>query len=270
MSFDGPEGHGAGAVGGEEGARHLSWAPRILMIEDEPLARARLRRLVAELRPAACWLGEAGDGTAGLHLLRTHADALDLLFLDIELPPGGAFSLLADAEAEGLPLPPVVFVTAHASFAVDAFRWAACDYLLKPVTRPRLAQAMRRAQDLRSPALPLPPAPPSTPPERLVVHHRGRLVVVPLSEVTHLVSEQRLVLVVTPAGRFVVDRTLAELEGRLGGRFYRIHRSALVALDRVVAVEPDGRGSADVLLGCGARLAVSRDRLGGLKAALEA
>jgi DNA-binding LytR/AlgR family response regulator len=101
------------------------------LIEDEPPARNRLRRMLADLSPASRCLGEAGDGESGLALLRSCRP--DVLFLDIEFPPEGAFGLLARAREAGLELPPIVFATAYGHHALEAFRWGAWDYLLKPL-----------------------------------------------------------------------------------------------------------------------------------------
>ena len=121
---------------------------RYALIEDEPPARARLKRLVAELDPTAECVAEAEDGLSGLALLETAG--LDLLFLDIEFPPEGAFGLLRRAREAGLTLPPIAFVTAFDQHALEAFRWAACDYLLKPVARERLAETLSRIQPQRA------------------------------------------------------------------------------------------------------------------------
>ncbi|MDE3032462.1 MAG: response regulator, partial [Acidobacteriota bacterium] len=113
---------------------------RYVLVEDEPPARELLKQLVQQLRPGAHCLGEASDGLRGLELLRVLQP--DLLFLDIEFPPEGAFGLLRRTREAGLQLPPIVFVTAYDRYAVEAFRWAACDYLLKPVESAQLQEAL--------------------------------------------------------------------------------------------------------------------------------
>ena len=187
-------------------------ALRYLIIEDEPPARSRLKRLIAELDPASECLGEAGDGTEGLALLQR--PRADLLFLDIEFPPEGAFGLLRQAKEAGLSLPPIAFVTAYDQHALEAFRWAACDYLLKPIERERLAETLARARP-REEGLNLPmlmEALESTrrkaTPERFTVLVKGRILVLAWSQVSHLRTENRLLFVHTAEGRFVLDRSL--------------------------------------------------------------
>lgn len=247
-------------------------ALRYTIIEDEPPARSRLRRLVSELDPEAECLGEAGDGVAGLDLLRLTRP--DLLFLDIEFPPEGAFGLLRQARELGLDLPPIAFVTAFDQHALEAFRWAACDYLLKPVERERLAETLARARPR--------PEPPDLGlllhaleatrrkemPERFTVLVKGRILVLAWAQVSHLRTENRLLFVHTPEGRFVLDRNLDELEALLAPRFFRTHRSAMVALDAIRELEPDPGGTGEVRLADGARVPVSRDRMPELRARL--
>lgn len=245
---------------------------RYAIIEDEPPARARLKRLVAELDPLALCLGEAGDGVAGLELLRSIQP--DLLFLDIEFPPEGAFGLLRQAKNAGFTLPSLAFVTAFDQHALEAFRWAACDYLLKPVERERLRETLTRSgvrqggldlgllmqalESTRRKALP----------ERFTVLVKGRILVLAWAEVSYLRTENRLLFVHTPAGRFVLDRSLDELETALAPRFFRTHRSAMVALDAIRELVPDPGGTGELRLQDGSRLPVSRDRMPELRARL--
>ena len=245
---------------------------RYAIIEDEPPARSRLKRLVAELSPGALCLAEAGDGVEGLALLR--AQRPDLLFLDIEFPPEGAFGLLRAARTEGIALPPIAFVTAFDQHALEAFRWAACDYLLKPVERERLAETLARvepsAPDLGLLLQALDATRRREAPERFTVLVKGRLRVLAWSQVSHLRTENRLLFVHTPEGRFVLDRTLDELESMLGPGFQRTHRGAMVQLDAVVELAADPGGTGELLLKDGARVPVARERMAELRARLGA
>lgn len=236
------------------------------MIEDEPPARSRLARLIAELSPASACLGEAGDGVAGLELLRTLRP--DVLFLDIEFPPDGAFGLLDRARGAGLELPPIVFCTAYGHHALEAFRWEAWDYLLKPLARERLQETLRRVEarllprnDVGALLRSLEALRRPGPPERFSVLHKGRLRVLAWSEVRHLATENRLLFVHTDEGRFALDRTLDELEKLLAPDFFRCHRGAMVALREVRELEPDPGGGGELLTRAGARLPVSRERM---------
>lgn len=245
---------------------------RYALIEDEPPARARLKRLIAELDPAAECLGEAGDGPAGLDLLQRVQP--DLLFLDIEFPPDGAFGLLRKAKELGLTLPAIAFVTAFDQHALEAFRWAACDYLLKPVERERLQETLDRVRpaaqrlDVGLLLQALESTRRKEMPERFTVLVKGRILVLAWAQVSHLRTENRLLFVHTPEGRFVLDRSLDELETQLAPRFFRTHRSAMVALDAVQELLPDPGGTGELRLRDGARVPVSRDRMPDLRARL--
>lgn len=245
---------------------------RYAIIEDEPPARARLKRLVAELEPGCECIAEAGDGAAGLELLRTHRP--DLLFLDIEFPPEGAFGLLRQAREAGIPLPPLAFITAFDQHALEAFRWAACDYLLKPVERERLRETLGRARpredglDLGLLLQALESTRRKALPERFTVLVKGRILVLAWAQVSHLATDNRLLFVHTPEGRFVLDRSLDELEALLAPRFFRTHRSAMVALDAIRELAPDPGGTGELRLQDGSRLPVSRDRMPELRARL--
>ncbi len=233
------------------------------LVEDEPPARARLKRLVQELVPEATCLFEAADGLEALACLRARKP--DLLFLDIEFPPEGAFGLLRKAREEGLTLPPIAFVTAFDRYAVEAFRWAACDYLMKPVARDQLQETLARVQPPSLDPTPLLSALEAVQghraPERFTVLVKGRLRVLAWADVTHLRTENRLLFVHTGEGRFVLDRTLDELETLLAPRFQRTHRSAMVALEAVKELVVEAGGFGELVLREGSRLPVSRDRM---------
>lgn len=242
---------------------------RYALVEDEPPARLRLKRMVTELAPDSVCLAEAADGESALALLRNTTP--DLLFLDIEFPPEGAFGLLRRAREAGLALPPLAFVTAFDQHAVEAFRWAACDYLLKPLDRDRLRDTLSRvaarpaAPDLHQLFEALQAARQHQVPERFTVQVKGRLRVLAWAEVSHLRTENRLLLVHTPEGHFVLDRTLDELETILAPRFIRVHRGAMAALDQIRELLPEPGGTGEIRLADGSRLPVSRDRMPDLR-----
>jgi two-component system LytT family response regulator len=241
-----------------------------LLIEDEPPARSRLKRLLQELRPDSSCVAEAADGLEGLTILG--AQSADVLFLDIEFPPQGAFGLLQRAKELGLRLPPIVFTTAYDQYAIEAFRWAAWDYLLKPIERPRLEAALQRveARSERNPELAdllqaLDAMRQTKVPDRFTVQVKGNVRVLAWAEVTHLCTENRLLFVHTHEGRFVLDRTLDELEVLLAPRFFRCHRKAMVALDALKELVPDGSGTGEARLRNGTLVPISRDRMAELR-----
>jgi len=244
---------------------------RVLLVDDEALARLRLRGLVEALTvPRAVVLGEAADAIAAAAFLE-HT-SVDVVLLDIHLP--GRSGLHLASALQRLPLPPaVVFVTAHAEHALAAFEIAATDYVTKPVRRERLQAALQRvAGRTRTP----PPGAEEAP--VLVVSDRGRVLRLPLAEVLYLKAELKYVTLRTAARHYVLDDPLADLEARLGDGFLRVHRNALVARHAVRALErraatvaEDGasvEGWAVQMAHSGEWLAVSRRQLGAVREAL--
>ena len=185
---------------------------RVVLVDDEPLARLRLRSLVeANPAPAATVVGEAADAPQALALLtRTPCD---LVLLDIRMPGPSGLQLADALRSLSLPadqaLPPlVVFVTAHGSHALRAFELDAADYITKPVRRERLQAALWRVAQRR--AVPVAgdttatgsaAAPAASAGAVLVVHDRGRVLRVPQAEVVYLKAEQKYVTLCTEAGR---------------------------------------------------------------------
>jgi two-component system response regulator AlgR len=248
---------------------------KVLLVDDEPLARLRLRALLQDCAdPASEVIGEAGDAAAAEALL--HQRPCDLLLLDIGLPGRDGMQLAAALRV--MPEPPsVVFVTAHAEHALRAFELDAVDYLTKPVSRERLRSALQRvAQRRRAPEVPQPPADAT---RVLVVHDRGRVLRLPLADVLYLKAELKYVTLRTAAHSYVLDDALADLEQRLGDGFLRVHRNALVARSAVRALQrrrSDGAGGdeghaehwAVQLMPTGEWLAVSRRQLQAVREAL--
>jgi two-component system response regulator AlgR len=211
----------------------MSEALKVLVVDDEALARLRLRSLVQDCpAPKAEVAGECANGTQALAWLAEH-DA-DLVLLDIHMP--GLDGTQLAARLKQLPAPPaVVFVTAHAEHALQAFDLEAVDYLTKPVRRERLQAALQRVvQRLAARA---PAEAPSAQEPVLVVNELGRKVRVPVSEVLYLKAELKYVTLRTASHTHVLDDALTDLEQRLGDRFLRIHRNALVARSALKALE---------------------------------
>ena len=204
-------------------------ALRVLIVDDEALARLRLRGLVESVTdPRAQVVGEAADAAGAITLLASKA--VDVLLLDIRMP-GRSGLQLADALRRQPQPPAVVFVTAHAGHALAAFELDAVDYLTKPVRLDRLQAALHRVAQRRPT-----PAPTGEPPV-LVVSDRGRVLRVPLAEVLYLKAELKYVTLRTATATYLLDDALADLELRLGPGFLRIHRNALVARHAVRALE---------------------------------
>ena len=206
---------------------------RVLIVDDEELARLRLRSLVHECpEPAAVVVGEAGSAVQALTWLASQS--CDLLLLDVHMP-GRDGMQLADELRQRADAPAVVFVTAHAEHALRAFDLEAVDYLTKPVKRERLHAALQRVVQRRA-AAPAQAAAALDEPV-IVVSDRGRVVRVPIAQVLYLKAELKYVTLRTAEHTYVLDESLSELEVRLGERFLRVHRNALVARRAVRALE---------------------------------
>ena len=236
---------------------------RLLIVDDEPPARARLRRLLAAL-PGVAVVGEAGDGLQALAL----ADSLhpDALLLDVQMPELGGLDVAASLPDLAQGGPAVVFVTAYDDYALPAFDAAAVDYLLKPVDPARLARAIERLhlhKGQRGTAAAARPAA-----DRLVVSERGQLQVIDCRSLLWLKAADNYVELHGAGRMHLLRRTLDALLADLGPGFVRIHRSRAVAVAAVSAVEAAGRGNATVKLSDGTTLGCSRVWREGLQQAL--
>ena len=258
---------------------------QILLVDDEPPARLRLRQLLHGLQTPLLPLqvvGEAGNA-AELDAALAAAPGCQLVLLDIALPGRNGLDLAAALQR--LPVPPlVVFVTAHAHHALRAFELEAVDYLTKPVRRERLQAALQRvlrrlgdgtAADGSGGAGTSPSADSAAP--VLVVSERGSVLRVPVSEVLYCKAELKYITLVTRSGEWLLDDALSDLEARLGSGFLRVHRNALVALSAVRALErpplspDDSAEAADrwvIRLVNGHTLAVSRRQLAAVREVL--
>jgi two-component system LytT family response regulator len=230
---------------------------KVLLVDDEAPARAKLRRLIKDDSRVAV-AGEAADGLAAVE--QVQALRPDLLVLDIQMPGLTGFEVL---EALEKPRPLVIFSTAYDRFALDAFEAAAVDYLLKPYDAARFAQALDRALALRrsgpDPVKALLDRVARAPLERLLVKDGERWFPVPLRAVRRLSADGKTVKVHAESGVHVVRRSLAELERCLDPRrFVRVHRGDLVALEAVAHLEPWDHGDALLVLKDGTHVVLSR------------
>ena len=209
---------------------------RVLVVDDEELARMRLKSLVAEcVEPPAVVVGEAANAAQALVWLATRQ--CDLLLLDVQMPGRDGTQLAAELRMR-TPAPAVVFVTAHPEHALAAFDLDAVDYLTQPVKRERLQAALRRvAQRLGSPIKPGGAVKMDDDGPVIVVSDRGRIIRVPVADVLYMKAELKYVTLRTAEHTHVLDDSLAELAERLGDRFLRVHRNALVAKRAVRALE---------------------------------
>jgi two-component system, LytTR family, response regulator len=236
---------------------------RTLIVDDEPLAR---RRVCSLLRAHAQIeiIGECGDGASAIAAIR--AQAPELVFLDIRMPEVDGFGVIDAIGPARMPI--VVFVTAYDRYALAAFDVCAVDYVLKPFDRERFARAVDRAcarrgpdalAEVRGALRTLAERAASRPDAMLALRVAGRIVTLRHDEIDWIGAAGNFVEVHTAASVLRVHETLAAMERHLyAARFRRVHRAALVNLDRVRELRPAVHGDAEVVLHDGSRLALSR------------
>jgi len=236
---------------------------RVLLVDDEPLARERLKRLLTEYPDFVC-AGEAGDGDEALAWL--HSNSADLLLLDIQMPGMNGLDVAAQIQQQkNAPL--IVFCTAYDEHALQAFSVSALDYLLKPVHKDDLCRALQRAQPwLESKEKSTPPAAAESGRTHLSARTHNGLLLIPLEDVFYFYADQKYVSVRHTGGETLIDDALKQLEEEFGERFVRVHRSALVARDRIERLEAKaGSGHKVYLRGLDEGVAVSRRHLADVK-----
>jgi two-component system, LytTR family, response regulator len=241
---------------------------RVLICEDEPLARETLREFIATL-PELVLVGEAMNGRDALALAR--ALQPDLVFMDIQMPEMSGLEVVRTLLAEQGAVPALVFTTAYDQHAVTAFELHALDYLLKPFTAERFQAAVRRALALQAPAaergdaalsaLAAPiSAPAAEPLTRILVRDRGRIFPLAAAEIEHLRADLKYTQITSRGQSYLVRVALADLEGRLDpARFIRIHRNAIVNLDFVASMKPDEQSQLQVFMRDGTELLANRE-----------
>ena len=211
---------------------------RILIADDEPVARQVLRELLEEI-PDAVVVGEAASGPDALALLPEARP--ELLLLDLQMPGMTGLQLAESLVGQESPL--VIFVTAYEQHALQAFNAGALDYLMKPVRKARLETALQKARTLlarRTVAPPPPVAPSASGAElRKIVGRLGHdLHLLDPGEVIAFQAEGDLVYVLTAAGRYYANQPLKVLEERLPAQFRRVHRATIINTDQIRKISP--------------------------------
>ncbi|RME89923.1 MAG: DNA-binding response regulator [Verrucomicrobia bacterium] len=249
---------------------------RTVIVDDEPLARERLRKL-AEAEGDLEIVAECADGREAVQAIEEHRP--DLVFLDIQMPEMDGFAVLQEVTTPELPV--VVFVTAYSQHAIRAFEVHALDYLLKPFTRTRFKQAVERVRqhlqlkqtgDLNRKLTNLlnEIRPESRPPDRLAVRSGGRVFFVRIPDIDWVEAADNYVNLHVGKESHLVRETLTAMEKRLEPhQFVRISRSALVNLDRIRELQPLFHGDYAVILRDGTRLNLSRTHRERLRRFLE-
>lgn len=257
---------------------------RVLIVDDEPLARMRLEDLLRH-EPHVEIVGEATDGNEAVAAVRRLRP--DLVFLDVQMPGRTGIEVAREIGVEEMPM--TIFVTAFDQFAVQAFDVAAVDYLVKPFDDERFEQAFRKARRLLAlegagqlreqmrallqlgaegsavPADPVAKKPAYL--ERIAVETRGKVRVVPVHLIEHITASGPYAELHVSGRKQLIRETMQTLEDRLDPtKFYRVHRSAIVRLDLVEALHKGAGGDYEVQLKGGALLRVSRSRREALEA----
>jgi two-component system, LytTR family, response regulator len=249
---------------------------KVLVVDDEPLARERLTTLLSQ-EPDVELVGPARDGEEAITAI--HDDSPDLVFLDVQMPQMNGFDVIEAVGSDKMPL--VIFVTAYDQHALKAFQVRALDYLLKPFDRERFTDALQRARkqlerdetgDLGRRLLALVKDLRRDQPrsDRLVVKSGGRLFFLRTDEIDWVEAAGNYVRLHVGPASHLLRETMNAIEGRLDPeKFFRIHRSRIVNMERIQELQPWLNGEYAVLLRTGTRLTLSRgyreklqDRLG--------
>jgi two-component system LytT family response regulator len=250
---------------------------RVIIVDDEPLARERVRTFLAE-EPDVEVLAECGDGAAAVAAIEQQHP--DLVFLDVQMPCLNGFEVLEALESEALP--GIIFTTAHDQHAIRAFEINAVDYLLKPFKQARFQKALQRAReqlrartqpgaDSQLTALLTQVRGVAAGGPRILVKSPDRILFLKPQEIDHIEAAGNYLLLHVGKERHMVRETMVRMEGRLAGAgFMRISRSALVNLSRIRELQPLAAGEYCVVLQNGTRLDLTcglrelQERLDGL------
>lgn len=249
----------------EEANQGVTVKIRALIVDDEPLARQRLRALL-ENEPDLELIGECADGQEAVAAIREHEP--DLLFLDVQMPKLDGFRVLEAIGPEQMPV--TIFVTAYDRYALQAFEVHALDYLLKPFDRKRFQKAVRRARaqlqseqshtvDPRLLALAEGVKATRKPQERLVIKAGGRVFFLKIDEIDWVEAAGNYARVHCGGEAHLLRETMSGLEDRLDpNKFLRIHRSTIVNIERIQELQPWFHGDYVVILRDGTQLTLSR------------
>ena len=239
---------------------------RALVVDDESLARARMRTLLADCKsPGAHCVGEATNAVQAMEMLQHQS--VDVALLDIHMP--GADGLALARSMQAMPKPPaLIFVTAHSEHAVDAFELEAVDYLTKPVRLERLQLALQKVERYIQSRRGLEAN--FAQEDVLIIQERGRTERIPVAQIVYFKAELKYITVRTATRSYILDGSLNDLEEKYRADFVRIHRNALIARRAVRALEKhfdaeEGEGWAVRLNGVDELLAVSRRQLAAVR-----
>jgi two-component system, LytTR family, response regulator len=244
---------------------------KVLIVDDEPISRRRLRRLLA-LEPECELVGECENGREAVHSLER--EKVDILFLDVQMPEMDGFEVV-HAIARSHPL--IIFTSAYDEYALKAFEVHAFDYLLKPFDRRRFRESVQRARTQLTQAQPPMEklekltderilrlfenlAGARNAPDRIAIRNNGRVIFLRLGEIDWIEAADNYVCLHCGKDTHILRETMSELEARLDpARFIRVHRSAIVNLDCIKELQPWFRGDYKVMLNDGTELTLTKN-----------
>ena len=233
---------------------------KILIVDDEQLARTRLRGMLQQLNGYEV-VAEAANGKQALEASQIHQP--DVVLLDIRMP--GMDGLEAAEHLSKLDTPPaVIFTTAYNDYALAAFKTHAVDYLLKPVRKEHLQQALTAAHQLNRAQLQAIGEAEArhAEPSHISARVKGNIQLIPVDKIYYFQAEHKYVTVGYPEGEVLIEDSLVTLEKKFSQRFMRIHRNALVAIEYIAALEKDKQGHCHIKLKeCDKLLEISRRHL---------
>lgn len=239
---------------------------KVLVVDDESPARQRLIRMLSEMQGDYEIAGEASDGIEAVELCRSKP--VDVVLLDVQMPGMNGLEVAKEI-TQVQPPPAVILVTAYEQYALAAFEHQVEDYLVKPVRRERLQEALERVRvPTRPQRIALSNKEDIYPGRRhfLSAHYRGGLQTVPIENIIYLQAEHKYVTVRHTGGELLVDESLKSLEDEFPDLFVRIHRNALVSKSRLTGLSKTSDGGVEVRLrDCAEHLPVSRRHLADIR-----
>ncbi len=236
---------------------------KVLIVDDEPLARALLRSLMDEIGSPYKVAGEAENGTDALQ--KCAAIAADLVLMDINMP--GMDGLTAASQlAESKTPPAVIFTTAYGDHALEAFEGSAVDYLLKPIRLTRLRKALEKAHAINRVQIQVieqaRKREQAAADSYICANIRGGIQRIPVAEVIYFIADQKYVSAYYQGSEILLEEPLCSFEKRFGEQFIRIHRNALVSSNHLTGIEKNSNGQTVTKLhGTHQRLLISRRHL---------
>ncbi|MGZ3750728.1 MAG: LytR/AlgR family response regulator transcription factor [Mucilaginibacter sp.] len=243
---------------------------RVLIIDDEPLARLVVLEYLQDFKDEIEVLQECNDGFEGLKAIQQHQP--DLIFLDVQMPKINGFEMLELVENP----PYVIFATAFDEYAIKAFETHAIDYLLKPFSKERFKKAVEKflaqtpAQVIKQTESLLDTASQSPAQhERIVVKTGTKVKIIPVADVEYLEADDDYVSVHTKEGSFLKNKTMSFFEQTLdGGQFVRVHRSYIIKIQEITRIDPYEKDAHIAILKSGAKIPVSKTGYAKLKQVL--